>query len=212
MNEINQDCIEQQKLYYSQIDQRNQDLRRFRHDYNDQISVLNNLAQNGELEEIKAFLTELSGKKESVYYINTENRIVNAVINHIYEQAVKEEIKFEYSGKLPKEILCISDAELCSVLSNALRNALEAAKEADEKYIWVEAGINYPRCYIRIDNTFKNIVLADGKLVSQKKDKKNHGLGMENIQRTMKTYGGVCKWQYTDKRFSMFISLPIDRL
>lgn len=205
LNEINQRYIEQQKQYYEEIDKKNQILRKFRHDFHAQVTTMNNLVQNNQMETLKTYLCELSEKNKSVYYVYTGNVIANAVVNQIYEQAVKNGIHFKYEGDIPENVTGISDVEFCSVLSNALQNALEAAGKAKEKDIKIKAEIEAQWWYIRIDNTFESIVCEDGKLVTQKEDKQNHGLGMENIQQIMKKCGGVCRWKYEENHFSMFL-------
>lgn len=210
-NELNEDYIEQQKQYYMLLDQRNQELRRFRHDYNDQISVLGKLARDGKIEDIRRYIDELGEKKESLYYISTGNRIANAVMNHIYVQALEVGVKLEFGGKIPEEIQCIKDTDFCSVLSNALRNALEAASISEGKHIWVKASIEQGCCYIDIENTCRNVTVEEGKLVTTKKDRENHGLGMGNIQCVIEECGGTFRWRYADHKFSVLIKICYDR-
>lgn len=65
--------------------------------------------------------------------IYSQNKVVDAVIYGVLGDAVKhEKIHFSYQGILPQS-LHITDMDLCTVLSNALSNALEAALPFNQK-------------------------------------------------------------------------------
>jgi len=57
-----------------------------------------------------------------------ENETVNLILSSYAGKAKQSDITFSIDARLPDTLL-LSDTELCSILSNALDNALRACKQ-----------------------------------------------------------------------------------
>ena len=55
----------------------------------------------------------------------------------------------------------------------------------------------------------KRIEQGQEKLRTGKKDKKNHGIGMKNVKRIIKRYGGEIVWKSDGKEFKVTVSMKI---
>jgi len=207
-NELEQEYMKQQKEYYEEIDEKNTELSSFRHDFNDYVYTMNDMAAREEIKELQEYLADLSQKRQTVYYIDAGNHVANAVINRYREMAVQQGIIFRYTGKWSGKLHGITDMEICSVLSNILKNALEAAlyvpKERERKIV-VEMGRETMYEYIFLENTAVGYEEVNGKLVTHKRDKKNHGIGMENVGKIMKKCGGTLEWEYKNGIFYTWV-------
>lgn len=212
LNEMGEDYIEQQKKYYEEIDKKNLELRDFRHDFYEHIYVLADMAERENTDELKSYLSDLSKKRNFVYYINTGNSVANAVVNRYYEIAVQQGIQFVYIGYMAEKLRGITEVEICSVLSNVLKNAVEAVQRVSEdsdRKIVVEMGNEGGCDYMLVENTADGYEEDDGKLKSKKKDRRNHGIGMENVKNIMESCGGKLEWKYTEGKFYTRIYFPI---
>ena len=69
--------------------------------------------------------------------VSVNNSIVDAVLNRFYSDAVELNIDFNICGHMPNN--CNIDAyDLCTVFSNLLSNAFDAAKKESKKQVDIE--------------------------------------------------------------------------
>lgn len=209
ISRMNEYCVEIQEKNYSEINRKNNDLRKFRHDYQEHIYVMQKLVKENHIEELKEYIESLGQKQESVSYIRTGNVIADAVVNQMYEMAVEKNISFEYNGKFPQTVNQTNKMILCSVLYNALKNAVENAEKSNisEKNIYmnVEADFENGWNIIEIINTANEPVVKDGKLLSGKNDVLNHGIGIDNIRLAMDECEGKMEWYYEEEKFHLLL-------
>lgn len=209
ISRMNEYCVEIQEKNYSEINRKNNDLRKFRHDYQEHIYVMQKLVKENHIEELKEYIESLGQKQESVSYIRTGNVIADAVVNQMYEMAAEKDISFEYNGKFPQTVNQTNKMILCSVLYNALKNAVENAEKSNisEKNIYmnVEADFENGWNIIEIINTANEPVVKDGKLLSGKNDILNYGIGIDNIRLAMDECEGKMEWYYDEGKFHLLL-------
>ena len=209
ISRMNEYCVEIQEKNYSEINRKNNDLRKFRHDYQEHIYVMQKLVKENHIEELKEYIESLGQKQESVSYIRTGNVIADAVVNQMYEMAAEKNISFEYNGKFPQTVNQTNKMILCSVLYIALKNAVENAEKSNisEKNIYmnVEADFENGWNIIEIINTANEPVVKDGKLLSGKNDILNHGIGIDNIRLAMDECEGKMEWYYDEGQFHLLL-------
>lgn len=209
ISRMNEYCVEIQEKNYSEINRKNNDLRKFRHDYQEHIYVMQKLVKENHIEELKEYIESLGQKQESVSYIRTGNVIADAVVNQMYEMAAEKNISFEYNGKFPQTVNQTNKMILCSVLYNALKNSVENAEKSNisEKNIYmnVEADFENGWNIIEIINTANEPVVKDGKLLSGKNDILNHGIGIDNIRLAMDECEGKMEWYYDEGQFHLLL-------
>ena len=110
--------------------------------------------------------------------------------------------------KLPQN-LSITDPELCSVLSNALENALKAMGnlENDRKWVSLYCGIRLGKLLIEVKNPYDGeVVMKDGLPVS---DNDGHGFGTVSIRAIAERRGGICTFKAEESVFEFRFMLPI---
>lgn len=192
MNSMNSEYMKRQEEQYNYIQNMNVEIRKFKHDYTHHINVLEKLIDNEEFDEAKTYVARIS----DALYINDNNisvgnGIVDAILNQYVKEAVTNEVNFQVCGKL--EECEIEPYDLCSIFVNVLKNALEAAKNSDEKYINVEIENKEECLEISVINSFKGeLKKENNKYNTTKKDTQNHGFGIENIMSSVHKYDGKC--------------------
>ncbi len=103
--------------------------------------------------------------------------------------------------------------DLYTLLGNALDNAQEATLQIDDRAkrmiavrIWKQGAF----VVIRVENSFAGSVqIKDGKLLTSKADKENHGFGTRSIRRIAEEYGGTVSFKTEEQIFLLNILIPI---
>ncbi len=144
-----------------------------------------------DLRGLKNYVEHLSGIKEQMYYISTNNSVCDAIVNYFYENLDKN-IEFKCDGKFPESIF-VNDSDLCVVFSNLLKNAVEAVAKEDKEnypkiYIFLYANAEYLSIIIENTCTYLNNTIQT--LPTTKMDSQNHGFGLKNIRDIVKKYNG----------------------
>ena len=102
---------------------------------------------------------------------------------------------------------------LCTVLSNLLDNAIEAAKQAEpDRIITLTAKRTGSFYYISISNPCAEYVDVSPNMVSSKSDREYHGLGLKSVRSALEKCGGTielsCKEAGNRYIFTAEVILP----
>lgn len=174
----------------------------YRHDMRHHFSLLQSLAANGRIEDIQSYLKEAQLDMESItpirYCANeTVNLILSAYANRASEMAIGTTIEANLPDALP-----FSDTELCSLLSNAFENAINASSKLPEKsQRAIQLRIYEKNSKLCID--LRNRILepplfAEGLPLSQVK---GHGFGTKSMAHIIDKHGGVFQFSVKDDWF-----------
>lgn len=187
-------------------------MRSIKHDMQNHLLCLKNLANNNNIEEIKEYLQILGQTIEKLNYkIKTGNVISDAIINEKYNIAKMDNIEFICNFIMPNDTL-IDSVDLCIILSNCLDNAIEACikinDEAINKKIIITSYLKDLYLIIEVSNTTTDKVkYKNNKIISTKKDRNNHGIGLSNIEMIIKKYNGILDIITEENKFTLNIML-----
>ncbi len=203
---------------YSRVVEDNlNEMRKIRHDFNNSMQVIQTMIAQNHLEEATQLSQQLQDQYASLKnQAYCENITINTILQQEQRSCEKDDIDLRISCTVPKE-LAISQVNLCSILTNLLHNAERAVQEipADDHTfermislsIWVEGDM----LFFRLQNPTKTpVVCKEGKLVTTKLDKKNHGLGMEIIKQIAAQYDGEVIFDCGEQIFSVIVALNLD--
>ncbi len=160
------------------------------------------LCECKEINNIKSFDKEI---------IN--NPAVYNLINNKYLVAKKYDIKINLEVYIDLNTLKIKTFELCRILGILLDNAIEAAKDCDEKIISIKfLKDNYNnRNLIVIENTCKNYLLDINKMKEKgfttKKNKLFHGIGLWKVNQIIKKSENLRLYTSRDKMFKQQLEI-----
>lgn len=197
---LNRRCIVEQTNQYCLLSDRDRQLRKFRHDYNGHIAVLQRLAGEASREKLLDYIRALATIGNNSKIICTNNMISDAILNQYAEICEEDKIELMVKGNFPSD-LTILETDLCVILSNAVKNAYESTKvcSVDKRRLQIEFKNMKNFAEIQIVNPAKEKpVIENGIFVSTKKDKENHGFGIENMLEAAEKYGGEITWTYKD--------------
>lgn len=190
-------------------------IRKVIHDMNNHISCLRNLADNNNIIEIKEYLHNLSDTISKLdFRIKTGNPICDAVINEKFNISKNENIEFICDFMIPKNI-SIESIDLCIILGNSLDNSIEACRKITDnsmhKTISLKSFMREFYLIIEISNSImESPKYIDNNIISSKRDKIHHGLGLKNINDVVKKYNGAIDILKDKDTFTLTIMLKIN--
>ena len=205
---LTQNHLNEQKKYYEYLEMREKDTKKFRHDIINHMEMLSKLIESKEFSEVDKYLSKINHRLEGFgNVITVNNGIVDAIINQYYSMAQEKSIDMKVLGMFP--IDCDIDAyDLCTIFSNMLSNALEAAAETEEKKITLNCRYTDDDIVILAENTFNNIgQFKDGLIKTTKFNKENHGFGLENIRECVSLNHGHMYIEIKGNKFVLKILL-----
>lgn len=207
--EMEQDNLKLQRVYYEELERNQTEIRRFRHDMNHHLLVIRDLFDREDREAAHAYFRELESQIMPQNRCFCKNSVLNAVLNAKYSQAEDSGIDCFFHIDLP-EVTAIDQVSLCSIFANTLDNAIEASRkisEPEKRRISVKARIADNGFFsYEIKNEKRNKVLIEkGNYISDKKNKSEHGMGLSNVQRTVEKYNGTLHISYDDTSFTVVI-------
>ena len=194
--------------YYLKSAEQNAEIIKIKHDMKNHFISLSFLLEAGKIEEAILYLSNLSSNsslKKSQY---SDNLILNALLNN--KVTKNQDIKFEIAIDIGN--IKVSDIDLSILLGNSLDNAIEAVKKLkkDDRKIFIEIKQQKTILYFKIVNKAKNIKMnKNNELITNKKDKSFHNIGMKNMIQVAKKYNGDLNYNFTNNVFTLEIFLFI---
>lgn len=194
--------LKQAQREFSSLRQMQQNAMTYRHDMRHHIALLQGLAANGRIEEIKEYLQTASSDIDSITPMRfCENETVNLILLSFFAKAKQSQILFEINAKVP-ENLTISDTELCSLLSNSLENAINACvkvTDSNNRYIKLRVYCKNNKLCIDIRNSYQTApIFHQGFPVAESK---GHGFGTKSMAHIVEKHGGVYQFLIKDDCF-----------
>ena len=157
-----------------------------------QMLCIETLAENGEYDKLKSYVKSITGNlNRELDMIDTNNKIVNAVLNAKYREAVDNNILMVFKINDLSGIN-ISDEDIVQVLSNLLDNAIEAARQCDinHRLIKLKFTCEDAHTILSVSNTYKYEpqITDDGYMITRKEEKQEHGFGLRNVMAVLDKY------------------------
>ena len=164
----------------------------------DHFAFLQGLASKGNIAEIIEYLRGVQSDIDAITPIRfCENETVNLILSSFSAKAEKAKIQLitevKLTGSLP-----FTDTELCSLLSNALENAMQASEKisnSSERIIRVRLYTKNNKLCMDTRNSYRvEPEFLEGLPVSKEP---GHGFGTKSMAHIIEKHGGV--YQFTVK-------------
>ena len=210
-NKVFQIQAKNQLEMYRSISENFDNQKRKTHEYKNQISCIESLLDKKQYSKLEEYVKKIYGSlNNEPDAINTNNVIVNAIVNTKYQEADAKGIVFVFrvndlSG------LKINDEDVVTILANLLNNAIEACETCeDKKVIRFKFVIEDDMTIIAVKNTFNyDVVYENGEIKSTKTSGGDeHGVGIRNVLKIIEKYGGAYVIEDKNKEFLFSIIIP----
>ncbi len=200
--------LEAQIEHYQYLEWRETETKKFRHDLRSHMFALQSYMQKGMYQEMGQHLKEMYGTMEAFETnISVNNNIVDAILNKYDAECRRQGIKLTVKGHFPVQCQ-VSAYDLCTVFSNLLSNAQEAAREGSEHQIFVNIRYTSEELIFLVENDYAGeILIKNGKITTKKQDQKFHGFGLENVGVCVEKNHGYMDIQTENQRFIVKIIL-----
>lgn len=210
-NIMNEKYLELQKEYYEELLRQDEKMSRFRHDMEAHMTVLQSYCTDGGTKKMQEYLNNVI-QKSAIYEVKeySGNKGVDAIVRQLLERAEEFKVDVKLEGSLP-ENPAIKEYDLCTIVANLLKNAIEACEKIDgnlKREVAMTTAFYNSQIYIMIKNTVaEEVVIRDNHLITTKQNKKYHGIGSRNVEQAVKKYNGDIKYRNENGWFIAEISI-----
>lgn len=186
-----------------------EDTATYRHDMRHHFMILAEYIKNNEAEKALDYIN--SAQKDIDMLTPKQyckNNSTNLILSYYGSLAQKSGIRFDANVNIP-EVLTLSDTELCTLLSNGIENAINAASRCEKGNRWVEIDFSTHKAnmLISIKNSYiGEVEIEDGLPVS---DQPFHGLGVKSISSIVDRHNGMYSFDAKDGQFTMRVILNL---
>ena len=203
--------IQQQQKEIENIIQDYYETLKIRHDIKKYLSIAIELINEKEYNKLESYLKSFQdntmGNVKS--YINTKNKMFNAIINQKLNEADKTNIKIEcYVFDDLSNFTGMDNLELCLIFLNLLDNAIEAEKKIVDPIIKLNIFAKAGYVCFKIENIVDDHILASNPdLRTTKNNKTIHGIGLKSVREIIDRHDGIFNITQNGKWFSAEIML-----
>lgn len=202
--------LAQQKQRADEMIQSYEHLVLLKHEYANQIHYMSTMLDNKKYDELREHFNELYKTKYHQDIISYGNDVLSSLIHQKFIYAKSHNITFSTKIVLTRE-LKIRSADLFSLLSNVLDNAIEASEKVCNPVITVEIKIEKSYLIIICKNKVDaDVLLENPELSTMKKDKALHGIGLQVVRNIVKHYDGMLGFRMDGDFFVVDIMLKMD--
>ena len=211
LNTVNEK-LQKSEDYNKSLKDMNDNFRCFKHDYNNTVTTISGYLQNNDLNGLKTYFNKLENDCISVNTLGIldPNVIKNPGIYHLisskYYQAVADGIQVSISFFLDLNELNMNIYEFARILGILLDNAIEAARDSEEKIINLtfRREHNKKRDIVLIENSYTNKDINIDEIYQKGfSEKENHtGLGLWEIHKFLSRNTNINL--YTSKNHDFF--------
>lgn len=210
------DFIEQQNRYYeNQLQIINASLEAssiLRHDMKNHLHTIFTDINTGNISEAKKHISDIvdvySARTE---IIHTGYSAIDSIVNFKLQSAKQNGVKVNANSSIPPN-LNFSSFDSTVIFGNLLDNALQAVSLVD-KNAFIVLTMHYSKgmLIIKVSNPFINEVkIVDGKIISSKSDKENHGYGLKSVKEVVEKYNGTIEIKTDSNIFTITAVLYVE--
>lgn len=208
--------------FYQKQAKETSELRKFRHDYKNQLAGLQILIESQEYDRAKAYLQEITGNFSSAcekHKTYSDNPLIDAILQNLAYKCEKANISFD-ACVMVQDKLPLSDADVCTVFYNLADNAYEAVvrtniNKNEKRFISLTSSMRAKWLIITVENSYDGISYtdSDGNYLTRKDNDNNlHGIGLNSIDSLISKVNGAqirIQPDTENKVFSVSLIFPL---
>lgn len=183
------------KSYYQKAKENNMEIRKLKHDIRNHICILNNLIENGDMEQAVSYMEDITYhvSDKTASFPDTGNVLVNAIL--LQKKIAYPHIDLNFKGVIENTIY-MDDYDFCTILNNLLDNALEYTDKNGLKTIVLRIYQENSTLLIHIIQDLIEPLNTSAFTKTSKTDKKHHGYGLIIAKETINRYHGTLEYSH----------------
>ena len=199
-----------------------EELKGFAHDYTKQIDGIKHLILAGESSQtsqsveqnLRTYTDEMLRHIDDSYrFAFIPSPALRSILCQTQLRCHSAGIKFD-THILYADFSFMAFPDIYTIFENPLENAVRACMEIKDSSLPRQIRLSITRnknlVWVEIKNAKENPVLVKkGRIQTTKPDAPKHGLGLKNMERTVKRYGGYLHVEYTSDEFTVTMALPV---
>ena len=203
--------LEESKLYNKTLTILHDNIRCFKHDFSNIVQAIGGYIQTDDMVGLKKYYTQLLGDCQKVSNLNVLNpEVINnpaiySLITSKYHLAEENGISFHVDFFFDLKTLNMKEYEFARIIGILLDNAIEAAKECDEKVVNVCMRVDTKanRQIFYIENTYANKDIDTEKIYEKAYSTKanNTGLGLWEVRKILSKNNNLNLYTTKDDKF-----------
>lgn len=211
--ELVNEKLDMQYKYYLMVKDSQEKMKQVYHDMNNHMENIRSLKNSSE--DVNKYINNIEDEvriSNNIY--NTGNVLLDIIFYEKSKLCMERNINFKVGIDFSK---CdfIEMIDISSIFSNLVDNAIEACNKIDddtiEKYITIKGTLIKGYYVVRCENSKSNkLIIKNNKIITSKKDKFLHGIGIDSIRSSVRKYNGELKIKDSDYKFVATIHIPLD--
>lgn len=200
--------VKNQTEMYRSISENFDAQKRRTHEFKNHILCIESLIKEQQYEKLDKYIMSISRKFDSEQNaINTNNVIINAILNSKHQEAIKKGIVFVCKVNDLSDVK-MEDEDIVILLANLLNNAIEACEKCEDKKVVKLKFIYEDKTLIlSVKNTYSQPIIYEGGEIRTSKVNapEEHGVGIKNILKIVDKYDGSYVMDNDDDEFYISI-------
>lgn len=190
-----------------------EETRKIRHDLKNQYGYMKLLLENKDFERLSLFFSDMQESAMiPLSFVDVGNPVVTSILNTEISKARANGISIDHDIVVPASFKKIRDVDLCSLLFNALDNAIEYVNHNSLGAVHIKFSLRMEKDYlvVRITNPLAQSAQGAVSLQTWKSDKDYHGYGLKIIRGIASKYEGEATFTSQDGNF-VFRAMLLDK-
>ncbi len=168
-------------------------VKSLRHDMKYHLNELRYLSEKGEVCAVSKYIDSMENFLQNPDEIaSSGNTEIDSLLNYMLQRAKNILTTVHVKINLPEDIFPTFDINV--ILGNLLENAIDAARQTEEKFLEVLVEYKQGVLLIKINNSFSGGLKMDRhKFLTTKKSGGDHGIGLTSVKQIVEKYNGILK-------------------
>lgn len=200
--------------YYRMMQEQANNQRVLIHDMKRHINSLSGLLRDKNYTEMEDYLESFSEDPVFVDVKLSDEPVMNLILTRYKKLCQEKRIICDFDVR-HGTVASLHKDDITALFDNLLSNSFEAAKSSDNGYINLSVIKENTELLIKIENSCDVAPETDGegRFVSNKKNKINHGIGISSIEKIVNRYAGHMSMTYSEleKCFTVIIIMQNER-
>lgn len=217
-NKMIKDNVLKEQNYYKKINEEKDKVRSLHHDIKNHIICIKNLCEDEKIDKILEYINSMevniNAYRKLSKDFNTGNMILDSILREKKLICIEKGIDFYVDMDFSKSSF-IEMIDICTIFSNLIDNAIEACDKIHmsdiPKKITLKSKYIDDFCIILVENTKINEIKKSKNLfLTSKKNSYMHGIGLNNVIKTVEKYFGQINFKYYKNLFIVKIMFPCE--